>query len=100
MRARTVLKAIESLTFTCTDLQQLKNLTTQLKTMLDDLKTNLPESEGIVVLPEIKKKVQLQVKSSMSSLPLYKKRGRKRLNSSYRNWVGKKANALRNVSTY
>ena len=102
MKARITLRAIESLTYTCTDSQLLKKLNTQLEGIMNDFRSNLPECEGLVILPAVKQRVKHSMRYSesqkISSLSLLKKRGRKRLDSAYRNRVGRKANALRKVS--
>lgn len=60
--------------------------------------SQLPETEGLVLLPTIRGQVKQNTRvHKFSSLPLYK-RGRKRLDSKYRNRVGKRADALRKVS--
>ena len=101
MKARVNLKAIESLTYTCTDPQLLRKLNNQLQSIINDFRSNLPENEGIVVLPAVHERAKRALRNKKSlnqlSLPLYKKRGRKRLDSAYRNRVGRKANALRKV---
>ena len=102
MKARITLKALESLTYTCTDPHLLKELNTQLQTIMNKFRSSLPESEGLVILPAMREKVKQSIRSraskNLSSLPLPKKRGKKRLDSAYRNRVGRRANALRKVS--
>lgn len=101
MKARITLKAIESLTYTCSDPQLLKDLNNKLQRVMQDFRSSLPESEGLVILPAVRKHVKSSTKRSashkLSSLPLHKKRGRKRLDSAYRNRVGRRAYALRKV---
>lgn len=101
MKARVNLKAIEGLTYTCTDPQLLRKLNNQLQSIMNDFRSNLPESEGLVILPAVHERAKRALRNNKSakqlSLPLYKKRGRKRLDSAYRNRVGRKANALRKV---
>ena len=104
MKARINLKAIESLTYTCSDPQLLKQLNSQLQGILNEFRGSLPEEEGLVILPAVREqaKCTMQKKRLKNhlSLPLLKKRGRKRLDSAYRKRVGRKANALRNVSAH
>ena len=101
-KARITLKAIESLTYTCTDPQLLRKLNVELERAFGDFRSSLPEAEGLVILPVVRKRVK-RVRSSAlrkqhsSSLPLYKKHGRKRQNSLYRNRVGRRASKFRKV---
>ena len=101
-KARVNLKAIESLTYTCTDPQLLRKLNIQLQSIMNEFRSNLPENEGLVILPAVHERAKRALRNKKSqkhlSLPLYKKRGRKRLDSMYRNRVGRKANALRKVN--
>lgn len=101
MKARVNLKAIESLTYSCTEPQLLRKLNIQLQSIMNEFRSNLPENEGLVILPAVheraKKALRKNKSQNLQSLPLYKKRGRKRQNSTYRNRVGRKANALRKV---
>ena len=64
----------------------------------------MPAEQGLVIRPLIAKRVKKVEKNKrarndpeISSLPLYKKRGRSRADSKYRNRVGKRAEQLRNV---
>lgn len=104
MKARINLKAIESLTYTCTDPQLLKQLNSQLQGILNEFRGSLPEEEGLVILPAVREQAECTMRKKRLknhlSLPLLKKRGRKRLDSAYRKRVGRKANALRNVSAH
>ena len=101
MKARVNLKAIESLTYTCMDPQLLRKLNNQLQSITNDFRSNLPENEGLVILPAVHEWAKRALRNKRSAkqlvLPLHKKRGRKQLDSAYRNRVGRKANALRKV---
>lgn len=97
-KARITLKAIESLTYTCTDPQLLKDLNIELERTFTTFRSSLPEAEGLVILPAVRKRVKASTTSKpIPSLPPYKKHGRKRLNSLYRNRVGRRASKLRKV---
>ena len=99
MKARVTLKTIESLTYACTDLQLLKQLNNQLNDVMNKFRSSLPQAEGLVILPTVRKRVRQASRSqTLSSLTLYKKRGRKKMNSAYRNRVGRRASTLRKVS--
>ena len=63
MKARITLKAIESLTYTCTDPQQ-KKLNNQLQDVMNDFQGSLPESEGLVILPAVHERVKQPIRSS------------------------------------
>ena len=69
---------------------------------MNEFRSNLPENEGLVILPAVYEWAKRALRNKKSqkhpSLPLYKKRGRKWLDSMYRNRVGRKANALRKVN--
>ena len=96
------MKAIESLTYTCNSPQVLTELNQKLNQILSDLRQALPAEQGLVIRPLITKQVKKKEKTSngrrLLSLPLYKKRGRARVDSKYHNLVGKRAQQLRNVS--
>ena len=74
------------------------------KQILIQFRQTLPAEQGLVIRPLVTKRVKTKEKSKLarnggqfSSLPLYKKRGRSRVDSKYRNRVGKRAQQLRNV---
>ena len=105
--ARISLKAIESLTYTCNSPQLLNELNQKLDQILSDFRQALPAEQGLVIRPLITKRVKKKEKSKAASnggrllsLPLYKKRGRTRVDSKYCNQVGKRAQQLRNVRTH
>lgn len=89
------------MTYTCTDPTILKSLNAQLEGVMNDFRRCLPQSEGLIVLPAVQERAKQAVRShKICSLPLYKKPGRKRLDSTYRNRVGRKASTLRKVNIY
>ena len=67
---------------------------------MDDFRSKLPAEDGLVIRSAIHERINRAEKYTLkiSSLPTYKQRGRKRLDSAYRNRVGKRADALRKVS--
>ena len=66
MKARVNLKAIESLTYTCTDPQLLRTLNNQLQSIMNDFRSNLPENEGIVVLPAVHERAKSVMEQEIS----------------------------------
>lgn len=104
-KARETLKIIQTLTYTCDDGDALSDLNCKLNEALCQLKKCIPSSDGIIVRPAIaqrtKNKSQIQrakrIAQKYSSLQLLTKKGPKRLDSAYRNRVGKKASSLRKV---
>lgn len=58
MKARINLKAIESLTYTCTDPQLLKQLSSQLQGILNEFRGSLPEEEGLRILPAVREQAK------------------------------------------
>ena len=99
--ARVTLKAIESLTYESLDGVLLKELNTKLQDVMDDFRSKLPAEDGLVIRSAIQERIERAEKNTLkiSSLPTYKPRGRKRLDSAYRNRVGKRADAVRKVYT-
>ena len=99
--ARITLKAIESLTYECSDGVLLKELDTKLKQVMEDFRKKLPVADGLIICSTITERVQRAEKSTqkISALPAYKPHGRKKADSAYRNRVGQRADALRKVST-
>ena len=98
--ARITLKAIESLTYECSDGVLLKELNTKLKHVMEEFRSKLPVAEGLVIRSSIKERVKRAEKYTQRifSLPGYKPHGRKKADSAYRNRVGKRADALRKAS--
>ena len=98
--ARITLKAIESLTYECSDGALLKELNTKLKHVMEEFRSKLPTAEGLVIRSSIKERVKRAERCTqkISSLPAYKPRGRKKADSAYRNRVGRRADVLRKAS--
>lgn len=98
------MKAIESLTYTCSEPELLQQLNKYLDCVLSKFRRDLPCEEGLVIRPLLEKQIKKNEREVMAksggkilSLPQYKKRGRTCLDSKYRNRVGKRADQLRKV---
>ena len=110
-KARITLKMIETLTYSCQDAEQLATVNSKLEEIFSNMKTNMPQSDGLVIRPMIAKRAkqilsqkyrsQLAViNSKYSALPPEKKRGRQKQSASFRNKVGIKAQRLCKVPNY
>ena len=107
LKARETLKILETLTYSCPSGEALHTLNSSLLTALNELKSHVPNSEGIVVLPAVAKRIKLksqlqrirQITAKYSTLQLCNKRGPKRHDSAFRNRVGRRASALRQVTS-
>lgn len=108
VKARIALKSLETLTYSCTDAEMLLEVEERLQRLLQDLKAQLPQEEGLVIWPAIvsraiktkRKYAHIRARQQSgycSALTEGKKRGRKRANSKFRNRVGRKADHLRKV---
>ena len=101
---------IETLTYSFQDAEQLATVNSKLEEIFSNMKTNMPQSDGLVIRPMIAKRAkqisqkyrsQLAViNSKYSTLPPEKKRGRRKQSASFRNRVGIKAQRLRKVPNY
>lgn len=102
-RARTSLKVLQTLTYTCTSPQDLRDLTTTVERLITDFRQKLPKLEGIVLRPEARKSIRKraqQILRKYRPLPQSVKRGRKKSDWHYRNRVGQRASTLRKVYAY
>ena len=105
--ARIMLKILETLTYSCEDVQVLVKLNKALDETVATFKRALPNTEGLIIRKEAAckatakfKALKLQKvveKEGFGNLKLYTQRGRKRLDSSYRNRVGQRAARLQKV---
>ena len=104
--ARITLKVLETLTYSCEDVQALVKLNKTLDETVATFKRALPNTEGLIIRKEAAckatakfKALKLQVveKEGFGNLKLYTQRGRKRPDSNYRNRVGQRAARLRKV---
>ena len=92
--------------YVCSDAVLLDEINNKLEGVINEFRSRLPTADGLVVRPIHAEKVKqaerhqrAKIAQKYSSLPPYKKRGKKKMNSLYRNRVGKRANELRKVST-
>ena len=104
-KVRITLKTLSSLTYTCTDEHYdcLAELHKQLLELMSTFKSKLPHQEGLLLRPQLRKQLKLSHQKKLSAkctqeLPPKTKRGRKKASAAYRNRVGRKAQALREVS--
>ena len=95
---------IETLTYSCQDVNHLATVNLKLEEIVSDMKTNIPQSDGLLIRPMIAKRgKQISQKYSTDQqqvLPPEKKRGRRKQSASFRNRVGMKAQRLRKVCSY
>lgn len=106
-QVRITIKEIETLTYTCSNTDDLIQLNKQLQSVKADFIAKLPQQEGLLIRPAIqslalrtkKKYAQFRARShkQYSALPKPKSRGRKQADSRYRNRVGIQADRLRKV---
>ena len=97
--ARITLKTIECLTYECSDGDVLKELNTKLEHVMEEFRSKLPLAGGLVIHSSIKERMKRAEKhTNISSLPAYKPCGRKKADSTYRNRVGKRADAPHKAS--
>ena len=102
-----MLKILETFTYSCEDVQALVKLNKTLDETVATFKHALPNTEGLIIRKEAACKATVKFKAlklqkvvekeGFGNLKLYTQRGRKRLDSSYRNRVGQRAARLRKV---
>ena len=105
-RARITLKELESLTYTCSSTSDLLLLNQQLQDLKTDFQSKLPSDEGIIIRPAViatalkakKKYAHFRARQRRcSTIKEGEKKGRKRMDSRFRNRVGARADRLRRV---
>ena len=99
-RARVALKVLETMTYSCTNPNDLQHLASQIQDIVTQFREKLPKAEGIIVRPELRKQVRKRAKQIIKKyrpLPAAVKRGRHKGDWHYRNRVGKMASTLRKV---
>ena len=105
-QVRITLKEIETLTYSCGSTDDLIQLNEQLQGLKTEFKSKLPQQEGLIIRPTIralrtkKKDAYFRARQSLrqySALQKPKSRGRKQMDSRYRNRVGSRADRLRKV---
>ena len=102
------IKVLESLAYTCADTDTLLNLLERIKGLQEEIRTSLPQAEGLLLRPvsllKRAKKIKLKYKhlaataASYSSLEAARKRGRKRQHWKLQR-VGIKAKKLRETAS-
>ena len=95
---RTNLKVLETLTYTCTNPDQLDQLASKLDSLIKDFRIALPKSEGLILQPQARlaaRKRAKIVKYKYLNLTLRLKRGLTRSDWRYRNRVGQRAESFR-----
>lgn len=100
---RIALKVLETLSYSCSNPQDLYQLTTQVEDLITEFRRKLPQSEGMILRPEVRKSVKKraqQILKKYRSLPLSVRRGRQKSDWHFRSRVGKKASELRQVSLH
>ena len=100
-KARTALKVLETLTYSCTKPNDLRDIATKVEELIMETKKKLPQSEGLILRPEARKAARERAKKicrKYRPLPHSVKRGRPKTNWRYHNRVGRKADELRKVS--
>ena len=93
-RARTTLKVLETLTYSCTSPQDLYELAAKVERLITDFRGKLPQSEGTILRPEARKSVRKraqQILKKYRPLPRSVRRRRQKCDRRHRNHVGQKA---------
>ena len=102
-RARTTLKVLETMTYSCTSPQDLHELANKVERLITDFRAKLPKSEGIILRPEARKSVRKraqQILKKYRPLPSRVRRGRQKSDWRHRNRFGQKASELRKVHVH
>ena len=100
-RARTSLKVLETLTYSCTNPQNLHETSSKIEEIIVTLKGKLPKSEGLIMRPEARKKARERAQKicrKYRPIPKSVLRGRHKNDWRFRNRVGKSANERRKIS--
>ena len=74
---RITLKALEGLTYVCTDALLLEDINKKLDGVMADMRSTLPAADGLVIRPAIKERIkqsEIRTARGYSSLPQYNKR--------------------------
>lgn len=99
-QARTALKVLETMIYSCVNPDDLHDLTSKIEEMITVFKEKLPKSEGLILRPEARKKARQRAQKicrKYRPIPKSVRRGRHKNNWRYQNRVGKKASELRKV---
>lgn len=100
-RVRISLKTLETLTYSCTNPDDLREVGNEIENIITLLKEKLPKSEGIIIRPEARKAVRkqaLNICCKYRKLPMHIKRGPNRKDWRYHNRVGRKVDKLRKAA--
>jgi hypothetical protein len=99
-RARTNLRVLETLTYSCINPCDLHELSTKLDDLAKEFRSKLPQSEGLVLQPNARraaKRRAQKISKKYKALPLKIRRGRVRTDWKVRNRVGAKVDRLKKV---
>ncbi len=97
-RARTALRVLETMTYSCANQDDLHEITSKIEEIIVTFKQKLPRSEGLILRPEARKKAResaQKVCRKYRPVPKSVLRGRPKTDWRYHNRVGKKATELR-----
>ena len=86
------------MTYSCTNPDDLHELTSKIEELITMLKVKLPKSEGLILRPEARKRARERAKKicrKYRPIPKSVRRGRHKNDWRYQNRVGKKASELR-----
>ena len=97
---------METLTYSCDDPNVLHEVGNKIQDIITFLKERLPNSEGLVIRPELRNAVRKQARIQALNicrkyrrLPMRSRRSLAAKDWRYRNRVGMKADSLRKVAT-
>ena len=100
-RAKTSLKVLETLTYSCTEYKELWELHADIEKLVAKFRAKLPTQNNLVLRPQACNAARKRAKAisqKYRTLPLRIRRGRVRDDWRHRNRVGQKAIALKKVS--
>ena len=97
-RARTSLKVLETLTYSCTEYKELWELHADIEKLVAKFRAKLPTQNNLVLRPQARRKRAKSISQKYRTLPLRIRRERMRDDWRHRNRVGQKAIALKKVS--
>ena len=100
-QARTALKVLETMTYSCTNPDDLHELASKVEELIVTLKGKLPRSERLILRPEARKRARQRAQKicrKYRPIPKSVLRGRHKNDWRYQNRVGKKATEPRKVT--
>ena len=101
-QTRTALKVLETLTYSCTNPEDLHILGSKVEDLITNFRIKLPKSEGHQSTTCVQKISQEESSKDIEKVSTFApsvKRGRQKSDWHYRNRVGQKASELRKVYT-